>query len=703
MSGHLLLDWAVLSVSLFNTIVLLWLGLTVLLNAERRTWGIWVAGGGLLVGGAFFVSHSAILGHNLTFIGPGTEFWWRLGWAPLIALPYAWYVLMLWYAGFWDERTTRRLHRRHQPWLVGISLIAGVMFVLSLLGQALPSYWQLIQYDLSAAFSLGRLPLLLAIYPGYAVLCVMLALRVLAHPVPSSRVMGDRARRRARSWLVAASGVLLGVSVIVALALGWVTVGVQRDLGGLRDAVLVTGIAWFDLVAASGIGVAVVLLGQAIVAYEVFTGRSLPRRGFSRHWRRAVVLAGGYSVLVAGSVVGGLRPIYSLLLTALLMTAFYALLVWRSFSDRERTLAQLRPFVSSQRLMPHVLDVQASPDVNAVLSALCNDVLGAQRIVLVPVGATVPLMGTALAFPPDTPPPALPAQELVAAFAHPGMAGMAVELERYGGTGWVVPLWAENRLAGLLLLGDKRDGGFYTQEEIELARAGGEQLLDLCAGAEMARRLMIMQRQKLSANQIVDQRTRRVLHDEVLPNLHAALLSISAGDAGTEVARLLEGTHRQVADLLRAMPVTGAPTLERLGLVGALRRVVEGELPEAFDDVTWQVSSEAEARLRALAPLTAEVVYYAAREVFRNAAHHGRDGHCSDPFVLSVRVTGEGGAVIRIEDNGKGIDPSRVPESDSGQGLALHSTMMAVIGGTLELDSVPGGGTRVTLRVPDQD
>ncbi len=47
MSGNFSLDWLTLAVSLFNTILLLWLGLTVLLNAERRSWGIWMAGGGL--------------------------------------------------------------------------------------------------------------------------------------------------------------------------------------------------------------------------------------------------------------------------------------------------------------------------------------------------------------------------------------------------------------------------------------------------------------------------------------------------------------------------------------------------------------------------------------------------------------------------------------------------------------------------------
>ncbi len=50
MTGIFWLDWAALAVSLHNTILLLWLGLTVLFNADRRTWGIWLAGGGETLG-----------------------------------------------------------------------------------------------------------------------------------------------------------------------------------------------------------------------------------------------------------------------------------------------------------------------------------------------------------------------------------------------------------------------------------------------------------------------------------------------------------------------------------------------------------------------------------------------------------------------------------------------------------------------------
>ena len=52
------LDWAGLAVSLFTTISLLWLGLTILLNGNRRAAGTWLIGVGMLLGAAFFTSHT---------------------------------------------------------------------------------------------------------------------------------------------------------------------------------------------------------------------------------------------------------------------------------------------------------------------------------------------------------------------------------------------------------------------------------------------------------------------------------------------------------------------------------------------------------------------------------------------------------------------------------------------------------------------
>ena len=100
-SGSVFLDWAVFASSLINLILLLWLGLTVLLSAETRSAGVWLVGGTALLGSAFFVAHTAILGISSNILVRSLDFWWRLGWAPLVAISFAWYWVKLWCRGIW--------------------------------------------------------------------------------------------------------------------------------------------------------------------------------------------------------------------------------------------------------------------------------------------------------------------------------------------------------------------------------------------------------------------------------------------------------------------------------------------------------------------------------------------------------------------------------------------------------------------------
>jgi signal transduction histidine kinase len=718
MTGSLFLNWATMAVSLFNTILALWLGLTVLLSAERRTWGIWLASGGLLLGGVFFVSHSAILGHGLA---QGVELWWQVGWLPVIALPLAWYVLTLWYAGFWGDggadlpfwqcwgfvfsapfTGSSRLHKRQRPWFIIAVLLGAGLVGLLVFTNALPSYWQVIQLNLATSAAVGGIPVLILAYPFYILLCIGLSLDALRRPEPSTRMMGEEARLRARPWLMGVTIALLLASLLVIVVLASVVLGARYGRGIRSFDVMALGVGLFDLIIASLIGVAIVLLGQAIVSYELFTGRSLPRRGFFRHWYRAVILAAGYGVVVGGSFALKLGTIYSLLLTVVIMVAFYALLVWRTFAERERTIDHLRPFVASQRLYERLLSPTAPPDldVRSLLRALCEDVLDARTGILAAVGPMAPLAGPPLAYPSGNISPLPSLSEIAAQFDSPQTMSIPLDPARYGAT-WAVGLWGERGLIGVLLLGEKRGGGLYTQEEIEIARAGGERLIDAQASAEMARRLMALQRQRLAESQVLDQRARRVLHDEVLPRLHAAMLTLSDKSHTSTVEALAE-THRQIADLLHEMPTATAPEVARLGLIGALRQVVDEEFGNAFDDVAWEIEPRAEQKAQAIPTLTAEVLFYAAREAVRNAARHGR-GQESDPLHLRIGAAWRNGLELVIEDDGVGLRAEGQSSEGSGHGLALHSTMMAVVGGTLAVESAPGAYTRVTLRLPVGD
>jgi hypothetical protein len=235
MTGLFYLDWAIQAVSLFNVILLVWLGLTVLLNAERRTGGILLTSGGLLMGGAFFISHSAILGHNPNVISPGQDFWWYTGWAPVVILPLAWYLVMLWYSGFWESRRAeeqgnRGLYLRQRLWF-GLALLCGLLLILLLFfTQLLPPFSTLAQLRLANSAEFPNIRWLVFIYPIYALLCMGLSLDALLRPGPSRRWLGDLARRRARPWLLTASLLLLVVSLLVGWTMGWIVSTLEKGI-----------------------------------------------------------------------------------------------------------------------------------------------------------------------------------------------------------------------------------------------------------------------------------------------------------------------------------------------------------------------------------------------------------------------------------------------------------------------------------------
>lgn len=714
MSGNLGLDWATLAVSLFNTIILLWLGLTVLLNAEQRRAGIWLAGLGLLAGALFFLSHSAILGLSAYYDLPRIHFWWQVGWIPVVLAPYAWYLLLLYYAGFWEDRASA-LYRRHWIWFTALSGSAVVILGLLVFANPLPSIFRLARYDLSAGLNLSGAPLLLALYPPYMLACVGLSLDALRRPGPTMRVMGRQARQRAQPWLLAACLALLLVSLLVTVFMLWLAWLARQPAGSTALSGLAVSLDWLagaDLVISSLIGLAITLTGQAIVAYEVFTGKSLPQRGLQRYWQRLLFLAAGYSALAGLSLAQGSPSIYAWLLSLGVLAGFFALFSQRAYQEQQLFLGRLRSFFSSRWGENSLLPGNEQAGEQPAFTALCQEILRARSAFLAPCSVAIPLFGAPLAYPGGRSFVELPAN-LPDQFTSPQLLCLPGEtfadLHETETIQWVIPLWTERGLSGVLLLGPKQDGGLYVQEEIELARVAGERLISLQINAELTRRLALIQRQRLAESRVADQRTRRRLHDDILPQLHTALLTLSAGETPAPPAlqssqELLVEVHRQISSLLYDMPTVAAPELQRHDLFTALRQVLDIEFHHDFETIDWQVSPEASLQAQRLPPFAAEVLFYATREVIRNASRHGR-GHTAPSAApgqrLNLQVTGEWreGLMITIQDDGVGLASRERPTpADAGHGLALHSTLLAIIGGTLSLESQRG--TRAQLWLP---
>jgi two-component system heavy metal sensor histidine kinase CusS len=101
-----------------------------------------------------------------------------------------------------------------------------------------------------------------------------------------------------------------------------------------------------------------------------------------------------------------------------------------------------------------------------------------------------------------------------------------------------------------------------------------------------------------------------------------------------------------------------------------------------------------------------------ANLVSNSLAHAGAGGH----VTIAIAQTDDGGAIVRVEDDGRGIATSDLPHvlerfyrgsesrSDgtpgSGLGLAIVKSIMELHGGSIDVASMLGHGTIVTLRFP---
>ncbi|MFK7802189.1 MAG: sensor histidine kinase, partial [Anaerolineae bacterium] len=530
----------------------------------------------------------------------------------------------------------------------------------------------------------------------------MLSLDAVRRPGPSWRMMGDVARRRAGPWLIATSFIQLLVSILVTFAIAWVLYSLIDGFEFFLYRRTWNILAAFDLAISLLLLINVMLLGQATISYELFTGRSLPRRGMRGQWRVVFVLGALFSAFVSTVTLFELPQIHTMLLMTIAIISLSALIGQRSWRTRQQTLAELRPFISSQRLYDNLLEEVESgemTDLQPAFDALCRDLLGGAVGYLLPLGPLATLVSGPLTYPANREVPERIG--LAGRFNTPEDDPLPVDPQKFSGAAWAIPLWSRQGLIGLFLLGDRRDNGLYAEEDIVAARTAGERLIDTMASAEITRRLIVLQRQKLVETQLLDQKTRRVLHDEVLPILHTTMLSLHGPNGKSDAIQELTSAHQMIADLLAQMPGTSIDPVRRLGLITALRKLPQNEMLNQFNEVHWDIPEDVEIELNNLPAQTSEILYYAAREALRNAAKHGRGRNKNR--LLNIKISGRFGDGIQlvIQDDGVGLAqtvPAPNPNG-AGQGLTLHSTMLAVMGGQLMIDNGVDGGTQVVIQV----
>ncbi len=698
------------ALALFNMLLLFWLGLTVILQVERRRSSVWFASFSLLMAAAFFGAYTIEMGG-----GPGLFFLEAL-WIPALVLlhilPLCWHIVVLYFTGQFDrregpvlgERPGRSFFRR---WPRGV-----LPYVVLLLFFATPvALIQSAEIPEARDFARGMVAfdasprayaVFLGLFCAYILLAAVGSLVTLTRHRMTSGSLRQTGRLRARSSFLGAGLALAAVSVVVTALCAYIVArwAVSGDVGRAE----VLALFRFDSPLSLLIAVAIIFTGRATIYYELFSG-ALPRRGLFLQWHLAVSFA-----LAAGVFFALVRWFFGTGGFTILGTSTMAMLVFvlmgRS-QNRERILylSFMRPFLGSQNLYETVVQNDESPVAPPVpFAALCRDVLGVSRAYLYPIGEARPFIESPLIYPEVLADRPADPEALERIHFEPHKRFHPLEPEHYGGALLAIPLWSRRGVAGVLLLGEQIGGGLYTQEEVEIGQAAGERIIDTLAVARISRIMLSLQRDRIIEGRLGDDRARRILHDDVLPEIHTLLLSLSGpnrrdlpdkGEADSDVLERLKNVHVTLARLLREMPITTHPDVVRLGLSEALRHAAERE--GGFDRIVWESDAHAERFVSRLPAQVQETIFYAAREMLRNSARHARVPGADLDLRFYMRLT-EVGLHMVIEDNGGGIRENAGTQG-TGQGLSLHGALLAVVGGSLSMETLPGRYTRAHIRV----
>lgn len=196
-------------------------------------------------------------------------------------------------------------------------------------------------------------------------------------------------------------------------------------------------------------------------------------------------------------------------------------------------------------------------------------------------------------------------------------------------------------------------------------------------------------------------RLRRDLHDGIGPTLGGLAMRLDAAanvlggqDAAARelLLELREQVEAAIADLRRLVHALRPPALDDLGLAAALREQVERVRSERLAP-TFEAP-------HALPPIPAAVelaAYRIVQEALANVVRHADARSCRVSIVVGDDLS------VVVEDDGIGVDAAATagPRADgSGVGLASMRERAAELGGTLRVGPGPGGGTRLTARLP---
>jgi signal transduction histidine kinase len=767
-----------LSLSIFNLVAFLWLACTVWLNGDKRNLIVRVGVVGLGLSTLLFFIHALLIfgspARSSGLISP--DFLWHLTWVPALGVPYIWFVLGLHYAAQMNESWRRRrplllIIGAALGTLVLILLTLNSTTFTFMGTLRLLAYGETTGDTAQGLFS--PLMLITILFLGYVTFCAIGPwftpgrIARLLHTLWNVGILRKRPGSLRRklveafwddqgkaeqfegpmfSWHLARPVLLLAALLMVGLTMSLSALGIWSLVNWLKQHnhlhaalqasaslnVIPLNLLLLDIFATGLVAVLVLLFGYSIVRHGILLERPLTRRGFFEQWRGIVIVATAVALFIALLVDFTRSNLSGLLCITALATVTYALFTWSSYTAHDRFITLLRPFLRSTNIR-HWLNTdlqKTEQSMEDLFFHLCNDVLGVECACLIVLSGPVrrsfnycwPEQDIAdMRIGQVQPENSKNQGEFFSTIYGPGMkvAGMYVHrvsmwLHDTRVICWILPIYDELGLVARLYLGPRKDGGVFTDEDMSLALACGQRILDTLRDHEAMLAVSGLLRRRIVDVKLLGAQQRRVLHDEILPQMHLALLRLEtlrsalhnneperAGPALNDAITDISSAHRRLAAMMRATTTSAPHRLERDGIMHAIYTMMQQDFRQAFDDIEWNVSEETMAQIdEVVPPAIAELIFAAIQEALRNAARHARGADIHRRLHVTIQATCHPHLEIMVSDDGVGVLSASSSTTGTGGGLLTHSSLLAIAGGSLTINSAQDKGVTVRIFLP---
>ena len=272
----------------------------------------------------------------------------------------------------------------------------------------------------------------------------------------------------------------------------------------------------------------------------------------------------------------------------------------------------------------------------------------------------------------------------------------------------IVPLQVQGHVIGTLGLTRDRGGSSYTHDDQVLLQNIADRaamsiqnarLFEQVQGAR--EQLEALSKRLLEVQEAERRALTTELHDRVgqnltglsinLQNMKALLSQEEAQELASkfdDAQALVEDTTRQIRAIMAELYL---PELEDYGLAAALETYAERAASRGNLELITDLPD-----LDPALPMDVRVALFrAAQEAISNVLKH------ADATQLEISLHGNNGRVhLRVEDDGKGFDPNTASQKEAQTwGLKIMHERIESIGGTVQIDSEPGEGTRVTFEI----